>query len=214
VQQASRIVERLQIGVLDGSEVEEALDVVARAFLDNPVNVAALGEDSERRQRIVYRFFAVWVTVKDFSHTLVARSADGTIVGVCGMLPPGDCSPTLAEKLRMMPRLLSLGPRTLGRMMRWKGVWNKHHPTERHWHLGPVVVDPRVQGMGVGSQLMRAFCEQMDAAEEDAYLETDKEKNVRFYERFGFEVVSEEEVLGTPNWFMLRWPQQRSYKSG
>jgi hypothetical protein len=50
VQQASRIVEGLRIGVLDKSEVEEALDVVARGFLDNPVNAAALGEDSERRQ--------------------------------------------------------------------------------------------------------------------------------------------------------------------
>ena len=51
---------------------------------------------------------------------------------------------------------------------------------------------------------MRIFCAQMDAAGEDAYLETDKEINVRFYERFGFEVVGEQEVIGVPNWFMLR----------
>jgi ribosomal protein S18 acetylase RimI-like enzyme len=44
----------------------------------------------------------------------------------------------------------------------------------------------------------------MEAARDDAYLETDKPENVRFYERFGFEVVGEEEVLGVPNWFMLR----------
>jgi ribosomal protein S18 acetylase RimI-like enzyme len=63
----------------------------------------------------------------------------------------------------------------------------------------------------VGSKLMQAFCAQMDAEEgEDAYLETDKEINVGFYERFGFEVVSKEEVLGTPNWFMLRRPEQRN----
>ncbi len=52
--------------------------------------------------------------------------------------------------------------------------------------------------------MMRVFCAKMDAAGEDAYLETDKPINVRFYERFGFEVVGEEEVLGVPNWFMLR----------
>jgi hypothetical protein len=27
---------------------------------------------------------------------------------------------------------------------------------------------------------------------------------VLFYERFGFEVISEQDVLGVPNWFMLR----------
>ena len=37
-----------------------------------------------------------------------------------------------------------------------------------------------------------------------AYLETDKAINVTFYERQGFEVVAEEVVLGTPNWFMRR----------
>jgi ribosomal protein S18 acetylase RimI-like enzyme len=58
--------------------------------------------------------------------------------------------------------------------------------------------------MGIGSKLLRVFCARMDAAGEDAYLETDKAINVRLYERFGFEVVTEGEVLGIPNWFMLR----------
>ena len=51
---------------------------------------------------------------------------------------------------------------------------------------------------------MQVFCARMDAAREDAYLETDKQINVRFYQRFGFEVVGEEDVLGVPNWFMRR----------
>ena len=58
--------------------------------------------------------------------------------------------------------------------------------------------------------LMRAFCERMDAAHENAYLETDKPENVRFYERFGFEVVGEQDVLDVPNWFMLRRPARRA----
>jgi predicted N-acetyltransferase YhbS len=84
------------------------------------------------------------------------------------------------------------------------GAWKRHDPGERHWHLGPLAVDAHLQGEGVGSRMMRVFCAKMDAAGEDAYLETDKPINVRFYERFGFEVVGEEEVLGVPNWFMLR----------
>ncbi len=182
------------------------MDVVARGMRDNPMHLAAYGEDPEHRLRKVHRFVSAAFAVKDFSHSLVARRADGAIVGVGGMMPPGDCLPTLGEKVRMMPSLLSNGPRTVGRVMRWLGVWDKHHPKERHWHLGPLAVDAHLQGMGVGSKLMQAFCAQMDDAGEAAYLETDKEINVRFYERFGFEVISEEEVLGVPNWFMLRQP--------
>lgn len=54
---------------------------------------------------------------------------------------------------------------------------------------------------------MTRFCAEMDAAGLVASLETDKAINVRFYERFGFETASEQLVLGSPNWFMLRAPR-------
>jgi N-acetylglutamate synthase-like GNAT family acetyltransferase len=89
-------------------------------------------------------------------------------------------------------------------MVRWLGAWARHDPEERHWHLGPIAVDEGLQRMVVGSLFMEVFRAQMDAAGEEAYLETDKPANVRFYERFGFEVVGEQDVLGIPNWFMRR----------
>ena len=88
--------------------------------------------------------------------------------------------------------------------MSWLGAWGKRDPEERHCYFGPLAVDAHLQGMGIDSKLLRVFCARMDAAGEDAYLETDKAINVRLYERFGFEVVTEGEVLGIPNWFMLR----------
>lgn len=194
----------LEIGPLEKSETERALDVLSRGMRDNPLHVAAFGEDPERRMRGFRRMMSAAFAVKDFSRTLVARGADGEIVGVCGMLAPGGCLPSLGEMLRIMPSLLSNGPLSAGRTMRWLGAWSKHDPAERHWHLGPLAVDARLQGMGVGSELMRAFCARMDAAGETSYLETDKPINVAFYERFGFEVISEQDVLGVPNWFMSR----------
>ena len=40
-----------------------------------------------------------------------------------------------------------------------------------------------------------------------AYLETDKPQNVAIYERFGFRTVAEDQMLGIPNWFMVRAQQ-------
>ena len=53
---------------------------------------------------------------------------------------------------------------------------------------------------------MNEFCKKMDEIKATSYLETDKEINVSFYTKFGFEVVSREMVLGVPNWFMIRMP--------
>ena len=195
--------DQLEIGAI-GAENEPVLDVLSRGMRDNPVHVAAFGDDPEIRRRQFRKLVAAMFSVSDLSHALVARREDGVVVGVCGMMPPGNCLPGLGQQLRMLPTLLSLGPRAAGRVMRWVGAWRRHDPKERHWHLGPLAVDAHLQGEGVGSRMMQVFCARMDAAGEDAYLETDKPINVRFYERFGFEVVGEEDVLGVPNWFMLR----------
>ena len=39
-----------------------------------------------------------------------------------------------------------------------------------------------------------------------AWLETDKERNVRFYAGLGFDVVDTTTVLGVTTWFMRRDP--------
>ena len=200
----------MEIGALDTSEVETVLDVTARGMRDNPLHVAAFGDDPERRRHRFRALMSAAFSTRDFSHTLVARREDGVIVGVCGMMPPGGCRPGIGQQLRVLPALLSMGPRTIWRVARWMGVWQKHDPDERHWHLGPLAVDAHLQGEGVGSRMMGVFCAQMDAARQDAYLETDKEVNVRFYTRFGFEVVAEQEVLGVPNWFMIRPAERRN----
>lgn len=206
----SEWLDRLEIGALDASEIDEVIGVLARGMRDNPLHVAALGDDPEIRLRKIRGLMSAAFSVRDFSHTLVARSEDGVIVGVCGMMPPGECVPDFGQRLLLLPTLLHIGPRAAGRVMRWMGVWGKHDPEKRHWHLGPLAVDAYAQGRGVGSRLMQVFCARMDAAREDAYLETDKQINVRFYERFGFEVVGEEDVLGVPNWFMRRTRKGRT----
>jgi hypothetical protein len=52
--------------------------------------------------------------------------------------------------------------------------------------------------------MLAAFCDHMDSCRRLSYLETDKAENVSFYEKFGFTVVAEAEVLGIRNWFMIR----------
>lgn len=179
----------VEIGALDiPPEVEEVLDVLARGMRDNPLTIAAFGNDPEQRRQRFRWFVGGRARALGWGpNMLVARGAEGAIVGVCNTIPPGD-RPSRPQ-LRVLPSLLSNGPGFAG----------------RHWRLGPLAVDAHLQGMGIGSLLMRVFCAQMDAAREDAYLETDKEINIQFFhERFGFEVVGEEEALGVTNWSMLR----------
>jgi ribosomal protein S18 acetylase RimI-like enzyme len=200
----------VEVGGLRVSERDEALGVMVRGMRDNPLHVAVFGTDTALRERRLRRLFdAAFTAMSMDENMLVARDEDDAIVGVCGALAPGACKPKPAGMARLMAPLLASGPRAALRTLRWMGAWAGHDPEERHWHLGPVAVDAHLQGMGIGSMLMSVFRARMDAAGEDAYLETDREINIHFYERFGFETVAEENVLGTPNWFMTRRAQAR-----
>ncbi len=194
---------RPRITALQPSELPAVIGVFARGMRDNPTHVAVLGDDPARREERLHLLFGQALPVMDMPF-LAARDDKDTVVALLGMASPGRCQPTVRQRLTMTRGLLPLGPRVLLRSMQWMGAWAKRDPASPHCHLGPVAVDTHLQGTGIGTHLMSVFCTRMDDEGTDAYLETDKSENVRFYQRFGFHVVAEQEVIGVTNWFMSR----------
>lgn len=189
----------IRVDRLAAGELEAAVGLLARAMRDNPMHLAAFGDDPRRRLRRLDRLFEVLIPALP-SPPLVARDGD-RLVGVLGRMPPGGCR---APALHLLPRLAIWLRRDLVRVLRWHSALVAHHPPERHWHLGPVAVEPDRQGQGIGTLLMQAFDAEVDATPALVYLDTDKPANVVFYERFGFRTVAEVEALGTVNWIMTR----------
>ena len=197
------------IGPLGDLELKEAAAVLARGTRDNPLNIAAFGYDPSVRLRMNERFFRS-VLRMDGSCTLVARDANATIIGVMRMAQPGACRRPVLKELHTAATVAPFRPRSAARLFEWQRAWEASDPMDRHWHLGPIAVEAHLLGRGIGSALLRVFCAQMDAGEESAYLQTDVKENVRFFERFGFEVLSEQTILASRSWSMLRRSCRRS----
>lgn len=203
----------IEVRDLRPEEVPAAVGVLARGMRDNPLHVAAYGDNPERRLRCHGRLMRGLFGAFPAQRPICALR-DGTLVGVTGVAPVGTCQPTATQRLRLFPNLLALGPRTAARVGRWTSSWASHDPDEEHVHLGPLAVEPQLQGQGIGTLIMREHCRRLDRAGEVGYLETDKPENVGFYERFEFETAGEEPVLGVPNWFMRREPRAGEGISG
>src|SRR5262249_59575542 len=71
------------------------------------------------------------------------------------------------------------------------------HLPEPHWYLATLGVEPGFQGGGRGSALLECWLEAVAADALPAWLETDREANLGFYRRGGFEVALEGSVLDT-----------------
>jgi ribosomal protein S18 acetylase RimI-like enzyme len=193
---------------LTTDDLAAAIGVVARAMCDNPLDIAALGDDRDARLQRLHRMFKIALP-RILRKGVMLGAFDGEMLaGVAAMLPPGRCQPSATEKITLVPRMIrALGLGGFGRLGRWLGEWSRHDLREAHWHLGPVAVDPNLQGRGIGRALMDASCGRIDRVGAASYLETDKPQNVEFYKKYGFETVEEASILGTPNWFMRRRPQ-------
>lgn len=183
-----------------------AADVLAQGMRDNPLHIAALGENPDRRERalaVVFRAFLHMEATK--KGKALGALKDDRLVGVWGMMRPGCCQLAPPEKIALLPKLIGhCGLGGTAKLLAQFGNWSKHDPKTPHWHLGPVGILRELQGQGIGSLLMAEFCKIVDAEKCAAWLETDKEINVKFYRKHGFEVVAEDTVNGVPNWFMER----------
>jgi len=188
------------------SELEDAAQLVGRGMRDNPSNIRVFRiPDGEHRSIAMGRFF-VPVLKGLFQRGLVLGAIlSNRLVGACGMARPGFCQPNTIEKTKILPAAVIGNPITTPLLiLNWAKEWARRDPSEPHWHLGPVAVEPSLQGQGIGTAMLKAFCAVVDSTGTHAYLETDRNENVRLYQRFGFRVVESVEVLGVPNWFMSR----------
>lgn len=83
-----------------------------------------------------------------------------------------------------------------------------YHPSEPHWYLPILGVEPTQQGKGYGSGLMKHVLTRCDRNNQIAYLESSNPANIPFYERHGFELLDTIQVGASPSIFpMLRHPR-------
>jgi ribosomal protein S18 acetylase RimI-like enzyme len=86
---------------------------------------------------------------------------------------------------------------------------SSYHPSEPHWYLPLLGVDPLYHGKGLGSALMQYAIVVFDLDNKLAYLESSNPKNIPFYERHGFELLGTSQVNTSPPIFpMLRKPRK------
>jgi ribosomal protein S18 acetylase RimI-like enzyme len=190
---------------LAAKDIRGAAAVLGRGMRDNPLHIRALGPDPDTRERALTALFTRYLAQIITKGFIIGAFSSGTLVGVCAAVEPGRCKPTPSEKLRLLPGLLRTGSASATmRVLKWTARWAAHDPKVAHWHLGPVGVDRHLQGRGIGNAMLEEFCRRIVRFDAVSYLETDKRENVTFYQRFGFQVTTEDAVLDTPNWFMTR----------
>ena len=190
---------------LDRAEHDVAAAVGAHALIDSPTTLAAYGDELLDRLALPYADFATLLGV--LPSPQCGAFCGRCLIGVAAAAPPGGCIGSFFRD--SAPDVLDRPTPGIGdpsRVQVFWAHWATHDPLEEHWHVGPVGVEPGFQGRGIGGAVMRGLCDSFDSEGRVGWLETDKERNVRFYQSLGFEVAEKTTILGVPTWFMRRDP--------
>ena len=184
-----------KISLMEEEDIEKSAKVLSVAMLDNPLHIAVFQNTNENTRIEIENDFKK--LLKDIPGIVFIAKANQDIVGVMRM---NSCSGKKAEREKMSKDENNID----WRRFVWLNEWDNQDPKDQHWHLWPVGVLPTHQGTGIGTTLMKRFCLEVDACQANAYLETDKDVNVQFYEKFGFKTLSESIIFGVKNRYMLR----------
>ncbi len=195
---------------LTKSDLVRGVEVLVNAFWDDPLNLFFIPESENRRKlfseylefrlRFAIKYGEVYSTSPDFE-------------GIAAWFPPGMSDMTNFRMMRVggLKLIRILGTDTISKMTRIASNvarLRKQRLTEPHWHLFPIAVDPKHQGKGYASVLMRPILERIHSEGLPCFLETLDEKNVSLYEHFGFEIIYKETIpeIELTNWGMVRSP--------
>ena len=180
---------------------QDAVDVMARAFSDDPVARWMYPEDDvyERHMPAFIHAFAG----KAFVHRTGCQTPDA--VGAALWLPP-HVEPDDDALARVVQATLS--GRRRDETVALMAAMGLYHPHRPHWYLPMIGVDPTRQRRGVGTELMRHGLNRCDREGAPAYLEASSEDSRRFYETLGFHAVGTIQVASSPPlWPMVRAPR-------
>jgi ribosomal protein S18 acetylase RimI-like enzyme len=192
-------------------QMREVGEVLARALDDDPHWLWILPDGSRRAQ--VLPWFMEASARYCHKHGEVHTTA-GKVEGGALWIPPGKYPPSVVGMILagMMLVPLKFGRSAFGRLISSANYAVRLHKRDvprRHWYLSTLGVAPPRQGQGIGGALIQPVLARADAESLLCYVETEKERNLPFYRRHGFEVVVEDDMPnGGPHfWTMRREPR-------
>lgn len=194
---------------LTPAQIGDAIHVLGPALVDDPLT-CYLFPDSARRLALFEITLKAHLTYGCLYGDVQMTSAKD---GVAIWLLPGQTNQSLWRLLRAGTVFLPLHfnwqtNRRLIHYMNCADTQHARHAPDKHWYLYFLGVDPARQGQGIGSCLLREVLPQADRQRIPCYLETSAERNVGFYQKHGFRVLSEAVLFddGPRMWFMRREP--------
>ena len=194
---------------LSNDQLNLASEVLSNAFQKYPVFSKLIPNDKERHKTLFKIFkFQIKYCLK---HGVVLSTSN--MKGISLWYPPKNVFISIWKSIKNSSLSLIF-------KIKWKNLHflrknddfsedlHKKLIPYPHWYLSTIGIDLKHQGKGIGSRMLSFMINHIAKDHKTIFLETNSEKNVKLYKRFGFQILHK--VL-TPrtniyHWSMIRCP--------
>lgn len=168
------------------------MSCLATAFAADPITGFLLQPGPTYRERVT-QFFSLLMRARIALQMPVLLARDETRIHGAAMGYTTARPAWPADVSQDWDRFEATIPGFNDRMAVYDEIAERCKPQEPHYYLGVLGTDPSQQGRGMGTQLLKSFCDlsAADPLSAGVYLETANPSNLRFYERAGFAVTGQ-----------------------
>ena len=195
---------------LTPEDVKKACVVAGNAFQDDPVTIFTYPDEKERKEKVQYGFYMLYKY--GIKHGL-AYAISKNLEGITIWLPPDKVYPSTWTMMRYggfyAMRKVGLKLKAMKRIMtvfNYEEERHKHLVPYDHWYFQNIAVKPEEQGKGYGGLLISTMLKTIESDGLPVYVETNTEKSVSIYQKYGFETLEHTIIPETdvPLWCMLK----------
>ena len=198
-----------ELYTIQKKDLKNAVNVLTNAFSEDSMWKEVFNDEDKNRvlTEVMVRFCLKYGNVLSTSDNLEGVMA----------IAPHDKDMTTWRIIRSGAFFLSMKIASEAKKM--KVLSNAIEEAKKSLNLGPYIhllimgVSQEFQGKGFGGKLLRAVIEKAETERKPIYLETQKEENINFYEKYGFSVKKKiilPEPLNLPMWLMVRDAKART----
>ena len=189
-----------------------ACQVLGKAFHKDPAWIHVIPDEDTRKKKLPTVFeFVLRYSLK---YGEIYAPTDN-LEGIAAWVPHTTVNETLWRIIRSgaIRATIKMGSEIGRRIQRLFSVIEKdrrEHMKDRSYiYLQVIGVLPEFQGKGFGGKLLKSMFAKTDMEGIPIYLETETEKNMSIYSKYGFKILKEGEAPGADfhYWEMVKEPQ-------